>query len=547
MSYSVDRRRFFALSAVLFGGGILAACAPRSPGGGAEASGGSTVPKAGGQITYLNEKLIANYQQQQTGSWHVAQVWNQVVERLFYYDAAGKFTPHLATGFTQDDARTNFTLTIREGVTFSNGEKLNAAAVAANLNLLGKGDDSRGIVRSSYFPQEFAEAVAADEHVVEIRLSEPFGDFMQKLGAWTTVGILAPATINASLEDQADLKNVYGTGPFVVESWVPNKEVVLARRDDYAWPRSDTKHQGSAYLERVTVQQVAEPSLRVGALESGQVNIIHYVQPTEEPTIAGEGFQLIAPSFFGSVWGLQLRLTARHLDDIRVRRALTHGINRQEILATNFPGGEWTEAKSIFNDVVPGTLDLRDRFTYDPDLANSLLDQAGWTSRDGDGYRTRDGEQLNFLIYPSVFITTSKADLQLVAQQWRQIGVKLDIKGVDFANYNTVTAAPDVPLYENHWLAGSQSEAWRWWHSSQANQFKAPGPELDALLTDLAQAKTDDTRIAASGKVQDYVIDNAYYIPIHEFRQTWGAGAPLKGLQVDGLGLISFYDAWLDS
>ena len=135
--------------------------------------------------------------------------------------------------------------------------------------------------------------------------------------------------------------------------------------------------------------------------------------------------------------------------------------------------------------------------------------------------------------------------MQLVAQQWKRIGVELDIKGVDVTNYNTVTAAPDVPLYENHWLAGSQSEAWRWWHSSQSNQFKAAGPELDRLLTDLVQAKSDDARIAASKQVQEYVIDNAYYIPIHEFRQTWGADPKLRGLQVDGLGLISFYDAWL--
>lgn len=546
MATSFARRRFLAASAALAGTGLLAACAPRNPAGQPGVAAGGA-PRAGGSITYLNEKLIDAYQQQRTGSWHVAQVWNQVVDRLFYYDAAGRFTPHLATGFTQNDDRTRFVVTLRDGVTFSNGEKLDAAAVAANLNLLGKGDDKRGIPRSAYFPNEYAEAVPVGEHDVEIRLSAPFGDFIQKLGAWTTVGILAPATINASLEEQSDLSKVHGTGPFVVESWVPNKEVVLKRREDYAWPRADAKHHGAAYLDRVTVQQVVEPSLRVGALQSGQVNVIHYVQPTEEPRIRDAGFQLIAPSFFGSVWGLQLRLTAPHLDDVRVRQALTHGINRQEILQTNYPGGEWTEAKSIFNDVVPGTLDLRDRFAYDPQRANALLDEAGWTGRDGDGYRTRGADRLGLLIYPSVFITTSKADLQLIAQQWKQIGVKLDIKGVDFSNYNTVTAAPDVPLYENHWLAGSQSEAWRWWHSSQGNQFKKPGPELDGLLTDLSQARSDDARVAASGKVQEYVIDNAYYIPVHEFRQTWGADPSVQGLQVDGLGLISFYDAWLST
>lgn len=544
MTFELGRRKFFGVGAVVLGGAILAAC---TRGGGAQhrvAAGGA--PSAGGEITYLNEKLIDVYQQQSTGSWHVAQVWNQLVERLFYYDTDGSLVPHLATGFTQNEDRTVYTITIREGITFSNGERLDAAAVAANLELLAKGDQARGIVRSQYFPPIFDTAVAVADHVVEVRLTEPIGDFIHRLGAWTTVGILAPETVNATLAEQSDLSKVYGTGPFVVESWQPNKEVVLVRREDYAWPRADRTHEGPAYLERVTVQQIAEPSLRVGALQADQVQIIHYVQPTEEARLEDEGLQLIAPSFFGSVWGLQLRLTAAHLDDLRVRQALTHGIDRKEILQTNFPSGRWSEAKSIFNDVVPGTIDLRDRFAYDPDRANRLLDEAGWTARDGDGYRTKDGEQLNLFIYPSVFITSSAADLQLIAQQWKRIGVKLDIKGVDFANYNTVATKPDVPLYENHWLAGSPTEAWRWWHSSQANQFKAPSSELDDLLTELVQAPEADARAAASQRVQEYVIDNAYYIPIHEFRQTWGADPRLQGLAVDGLGLISFYDAWLD-
>ncbi|MET8796484.1 ABC transporter substrate-binding protein [Nocardia sp. NPDC004568] len=543
MSYELARRGFLGLGAALAGAGLLAACAGRTA---PEAARASSVPRPGGTITYLNEKLIDGYQQQSTGSWHVAQVWNQMVERLFYYDAGGRFRPHLATGFTQNDARTEFGLTIRQGVTFSNGERLDAAAVAANLNLLGRGDKGRGIPRAAYFPTSYAEAVAVGEYEVRVRLTAPFGDFIQKLGAWTTVGILAPATIEAGLDTQSDLGTIHGTGPFVVESWVPGKEVVLRRREDYAWPRGDASHDGPAYLERVTVQQVVEPSLRSGSLLSGQVDLIHYVQPTEEPFVT-DGYRLIAPTFFGSVWGLQLRLTAPHLDDIRVRRALTHGIDRRDILATNYPSGAWTEAKSTFNEIVPGTLDLRDRFAYDPALAERLLDEAGWTGRDRDGYRTKNGAQLSFLIYPSVFITTSEADLQLIAQQWRRIGVRLRIEGTDFSNYSTVTAQPDVPLYENHWLAGSQTEMWRWWHSSQANQFKTPGAELDALLDTLIQAESEQARIEASKAVQEYVIDHAFYIPVHEFRQTWGAADRLRDLHVDGLGLISFYDAWLDT
>ncbi|MGW5381403.1 ABC transporter substrate-binding protein [Nocardia sp. NPDC003963] len=183
MSYELARRRFLGLGAALAGTGILAACGDYTASSTRTNSPHSAIPVPGGEITYLNEKLIDGYQQQSTGSWHVAQVWNQIVERLFYYDADGNFLPHLATGYTQNDARTEFGLTIRQGVTFSNGEKLDAAAVAANLNLLGRGDKSRGIPRAAYFPTSYGEAVAAGDYEVIVRLTGPFGDFIQKLGA----------------------------------------------------------------------------------------------------------------------------------------------------------------------------------------------------------------------------------------------------------------------------------------------------------------------------------------------------------------------------
>jgi peptide/nickel transport system substrate-binding protein len=542
----VGRRQFLGFGAVLAGAGILVACSPRGGDSNSTAGSGNSTPRPGGEIFYLNAHLNPAYAQQQINSWHALQVWAQFVEYLFYFDAADKLRPHLATGYTNNDDFTKTTITLRPGVTFSNGEKLDAHAVALNLDLQGLGDEKRGLLRVANIPASYGHAEAVGDDTVVVHFKEPCPSFIPILAGTSTTGILAPATLGLSLEDQGDLKNTYATGPFVVDSWVPNKEIVLTRRADYDWPRPDAPHQGPAYLDKITVQQLQEDSLRVGALDSGQVQVIHYTQPTEEQRLQDSGFTVLDSFIPGSVWGLHIRLTAPHLDDIRVRQALTHAVNRQEIVDTLYSPA-WKVAKSPLNINTPGAVDLSAKFAYDPDLANRLLDEAGWTDRDGDGYRIRDGEQLSVIEYPSVFITTSKSDLQLIAQQWKRVGIKLDLKNVDFTNYNTVTADPDVSLYEIHWAAPHPSFLWRWWHSSQQNQFKAPSKELDQILESIVAARTDADALAASAKAQQYVIDNAYFIPVHEFPQNFAAAGNLKGISADGYGRIRLYDTWLDT
>ncbi|MCX0274825.1 hypothetical protein NLM24_29840 [Nocardia zapadnayensis] len=90
MSYEFAGRRFLGFGAALAGAGLLAACGGPAATEAARVGSAarSTVPRPGGAITYLDEKLIDGYQQQSTGSWHVAQVWNQLVERLFYVPAS---------------------------------------------------------------------------------------------------------------------------------------------------------------------------------------------------------------------------------------------------------------------------------------------------------------------------------------------------------------------------------------------------------------------------------------------------------------------------
>ncbi|MFT4028155.1 MAG: ABC transporter substrate-binding protein [Novosphingobium sp.] len=565
MAYELNRRGALGLGALTLGG-LLAACGFEGGSRSAQSkqsggSGGS--PKPGGKITYLNLMVNSGFQQQtQIGSWHANQYWNQIVEPLVYVGASGKLLGQLATSWKPNADFTKWVFQIRKGVTFSNGSRLDAAAVAANYQLFGLGAPDKAIPRIAAIPRSFQKAEAISEYEVEMSLGQPYSQFVRSLAGISTLGLVAPETIALPLEEQSDLNNTWATGPFVVESWVAGKEIVLKRREDYNWPRPDAKHDGPAFLEKIIVQQIPEDAVRVGALQAGQADIVHYPQPSSEVRLEKAGYTITRPFAPGTVWGLHIRQKAPFLDDIRVREALNRATDREEIVRTLY-NENWKVAQSPVNRATPWGVDLSEKFAFDLDRANALLDEAGWTDRDSDGYRVKGGKTLELVEYPSVFINSSyRDDLTLIAQQWKKAGIKLRIENVDYSNYPSKTSAfghPPASLYEAHWGATTAVRLYGWWApkpedeshdpiGGQQDQFNSElGGELDQLLKATYEADSDEASDVAGTKALEYVIDNQLFIPVHEFSQNFASAPALKGIYIDNYPRISFYDAWLDS
>ncbi|WP_024803186.1 ABC transporter substrate-binding protein [Nocardia sp. BMG51109] len=529
-------KRVRAVAAMLLATVVLAGCA----GPAVEEPG-----DAGRGVTVLLGQLRGSWQQQETSDWFSGQVWSQIVDTLLYRDKDGSVEPYLARSWDVSPDGLRYSFHLRRGVTFSDGTRFDARVAADNLNLLGLGDKTRGIPRNANMPQSFRSATPVGDDTVEVTLETPGNGLPEALTGLTT-GMLAESTINGSLEYQSDLANVVATGPYTVSSVDPEKQVVLRRRGDYDWPRAGAPHAGPAQIERLTFNALKEDGLRVRALEAGQADVIHYVEPTEEKRLAEAGYHLLYSKYLGAVYGLQLRLTADHVGDVRVRRAVQHGLDRQDLLTTLY-NENWEPAHSIFQDNVEGTLDLSKEFAYDPALAGRLLDEAGWTGRDGDGYRTRDGRRLSLYVYPSVYITTSGTELQLVAQQLRKLGIELQIRGTDFNSYTTQTLSPKLPVYEIHWSMYSFTSLVSWWGSKKQNVFRAGNPTLDDLLAGIVAASSPEQLHPLLADLQRLLIDQAYFIPLHQIYETFATAPHVHGLDATGLGRLVFYDATLDA
>ncbi|WP_067678396.1 ABC transporter substrate-binding protein [Nocardia miyunensis] len=528
--------RMRAWVAILLAAVLLAGCAPnRTP----------AATRSGNSVTVLLAQLRGSWQQQETSDWYSGQVWSQIVDTLLYRDSDGSVKPYLAQSWDVSPDGLHYYFHLRHGVTFSDGTPFDARIAAENLTLLGLGDKKRAIPRNPNIPESFRSAVPVGDDTVEVTLATPGNGLPEALTGMTT-GMLGASTIEGSLRYQSDLRHVVATGPYTVASVDPEKQVVLHRRADYDWPRSGAPHTGPASIATLTFDALKEDGLRVQALEAGQADVIHYVDPTQELRLSDAGYRMLYSKYLGAVYGLQLRASADYVSDVRVRRAIQHGLDRRDLLDTLY-NRNWEPAHSIFQDNVAGIVDLSGEFDYAPALAGRLLDEAGWTGRDSAGYRTRDGHRLSLFVYPSVYITTSRTELQLIAQQLRKIGIELQIRGTDFNSYTSQTVSPKLPVFEIHWSMYSFTSLVSWWGSKKQNVFHASDPHLDDLLNRIVAARSPDQLHPLLAELQHLLIEQAYFIPLHQIYETFATAPYVHGLHATGLGRLVFYDASVDT
>ncbi|MBB5916103.1 peptide/nickel transport system substrate-binding protein [Nocardia transvalensis] len=520
---------------------IAAGCAP------ADETGRPTTPGRGGHLTYLDAEAVASMQVQ-VSYWQNSLVKDQVLDRLVYQDPVTfRFVPWIAENWTVDGSGREYRFTIRDGVSYSDGQRLDAESVRRNLDWQFNGDKAKGIIRNPALPK--AAGITADPgaRTVTVVLEQPYAPLIPVL-SMNTAGLVADRTIDADKETQSVPTNLIGSGPFAVESEVPDKKIVLAKRRGYAWPPATAPHQGEAYLDTVTVIPVTEDSIRVGALRAGQADAIRYTQPPDEQLLRGEGFDVRGLRTPGLANTLDVRQTAPYLRDITVRKAIGYGIDRQEILSTLYTDN-WRAAQNIVTRGFPGYTDRSDAVRSDPREAERLLDASGWVSRDGDGFRTKDGQRLSVLIYVDVYDHTARPLYELIQRQLRRIGIDLVVRQTDFANYPSASVQDQVGLRRNGWPSPDPVRLWQNYDSKGGDLYALKGgdPTVDRLLR--AQLVENDPRRRAElvREYTNYVIDNAYTIPLLEDTQIFAVAPRVRGFANAANSVPWFYNAWIDN
>ncbi|SDP20906.1 peptide/nickel transport system substrate-binding protein [Microbacterium testaceum StLB037] len=542
------RRRLLGLaSALAVGALLLSGCGAASTAAPADAE-----PKTGGDLVFLIDSLGATWIPNNSSiSSYQGQIWGNVTDKLIYVDAEGNLSPWIAESWDENADKTQFTLHLKSGVTFSDGTPLDAAAVVANIDIWAKGRPDEGINRIGLFPSaNYQGAQAVDATTVTVSFSAPTLSFIPTLAYHGSI-LLSPETLALPADQQADLTKDVGSGPFVVEKVAEGDSVVLTRRDDYDWGPQAVGHEGAAYLDTITYKQVAEPTLRTASVESGQAQVAYNASPQDLDALKQEGLTVETPRYLGFVNGYALNTSVAPFDDIKVRQAVQHGIDRDEILSTVYTS-DWHAAESFFQSTVPEATDHTADFAYDPDEAASLLDGAGWV-KGADGVRTKDGKKLSLTLYPNPYLQASQSVDELVDQQLTALGFEVNLETYDVPTYgqkvigNTTVPATEITrsFVDVGTVAGiltSQKKGDEDWF-----RLGTSDATLNDLSTRIATATDREARAKVADELQGYVLDRAYFVPLTQIVQRVYVQAPeVSGVTYNGLAYASYLNAWLN-
>ncbi|WP_344203673.1 ABC transporter substrate-binding protein [Aeromicrobium alkaliterrae] len=475
-------------------------------------------------------------------------------ESLLYRDSDGGYVPWLADSYEVSSDARQFTFTLREDVTFSDGEPLTAAAVKVNFDHLNDPTyDENGAGQGPLAHLE--EVVVIDERTVRFDLVDSFAPFLDYA---SNAFLISPSSYE---EDSisAGGSQVHGTGPFVISDVASGQEVTFERRDDYDWAPANAGHQGPAYLDSVTYRFLPESSVRIGALTSEQVDVIEGIPGIDSATLSDNDEVTVArSSLIGAPWSIYFNTIFGPTQDESVRKAFVAAVDVDTILDSIYQG-ERTRAWSSLNASETQFYQpaLEGSFGNDPDLANELLDAAGWSGRDDEGFRTNTaGERLTITLFQGASYVFDGRDtvLQAVQAQVKDVaGIDFDVQQVDDGTWAEHYVANDYGALDNAIIEpGSASLQWHWLPKELGGAVNFSNIDEDQVTTWLTQGwSTPDvaTRAAIYQDLQTHVVaERAYVLPLVESEAQVATRDHVHGFRFRPYynDPESAYDIWLD-
>jgi ABC-type transport system substrate-binding protein len=456
---------------------LAGACGGSGGDDGGSASGTSgdeaLTPVAGGTLRYgLNAETDG--WNPTTNRWadsgHV--VGLAIFDRLALHDEDGNAVPYLAEAITPNEDFTSWTISLRPNIEFHDTTPLTAEAVKLNL----EGHLESGLTAPGFAPLDTITVV--DDLTLRLDMKSPWSAFPQILT--TQVGTVAAPSM---LEDPDGAANPVGTGPFVFVSWTRDNELRVKKNHLY-W------RDGYPLVDNVIFRVVPDELSRNQGLIGGELHVAMVntaPQVVELEELAADGDMQVFHGDEGeqAEGFVVLNLDDPALADPRVRRALAHATDRQEIIDTVF-AGVYEPATGPFAPDSPWYVET-DYPDFDLEAARQLVRQI--EEETGEIELTLQGPPSN----------TNLQLRQLLIDQWSRAGITARATSNESAvNILNVIAGNYQASTWGHFDSPHPDGDYVWWHSSNANPPPQLGlnyvrnrdPEVDAAL-DAARA-TDD-------------------------------------------------------
>jgi nickel ABC transporter nickel/metallophore binding protein len=506
---------------------LLVACVPAAPG---DTSATAASNEAGAPASDQT-LILASGRNLGPGNPHAYDssmvLLDLVYEPLVRYAPDGTIVPALAESWQISDDGLVWTFQLRQGVTFHDGTPFDAAAAKWNLE--------RWVANEAHNWLPTATRITAiatpDAATLVLTLAESYYPAMQDFTLVRPVRFLSPTAVDA----EGAFARPMGTGPWQVVE-LSDEEASLARYADY-WGELPA-------IDQIDIEVVLDAQTRIAALLSGDVHAIggEYLGSIPPESLAAlEQSNRVTVLTADAITSFYI--AANHgkppFDDLRVRQAINHAIDRQGLVDAIF-GRHATVATGLLPDGIPYvTRTGLETYTYDPERARTLLAEAGWTPN-SDGLLEKDGQplQLDLVVDQSRLPQTASMATAIQAQL-KAVGIGLELRLYDYSGwldafyareYNLIMRFSWGPPYDPHTLLAGAFYT----DDRPESTISYSSPDLDPLIDEALASTAETQRRALYDQIWQHLDEQAAVIPLVYPQRIYAVRKEVQGFRLGG-------------
>ena len=507
----------------------LAACGKKAhdysqiPDKGTVADGGTLVDVTAGEASKLNPFLAADNVS--------ADLCGLIFNGLVRYNPKLELEGELAESWKVSDGGKTITFKLRKGLKWQDGEPLTSHDAAFTYHTIM--DPKTATPHKGGF-EPVSSVETPDDLTFVVHYSKPFAPALE---SWS-MGVV-PEHI---LKDEKDInsaafnRNPVGSGPYKFVRWKDKQFVELEANPSY--------FEGKPHIARYVLRFISEPAtklleLKTGGIDQSDLTADQYTRETD-----GDDFKRMAKKYRfdgrSKYTYMGFNLKKEPFDDIRVRMALSHAIDRDELI-TGVLQGLGKPCSGPYSPLMPAYNPEVKSVSYDLALSGKLLDSAGW-KLGKSGLREKNGKPLKFRLITNQGNDSRKKTVLILEQQFAKLGVKVDVQIYEWSIFlKNYINKRDFDCYVMGWQLTLDPDLYPIWHSSQTaeeqfNMVSYKNTEVDRLLEEGRVTFEPKKRIAIYRRIHALIAADHPYAFLYCPDELSALSLKVQGVEVQPTG-----------